>query len=130
MAIDTKKHRLFIGCRKPRKLIVMSTDDGKVLADLPIGDTVDATKVDGNQVFASCRDGSLSVAGETSPGKYEIQQVVKTGQGAATMGLDPTTHTIYLPAAEYEPPKAGTAGRGPMVPGSFMILEVARRTAR
>jgi DNA-binding beta-propeller fold protein YncE len=28
MSIDTKKHRLFIGCRKPQKLIVMSTEDG------------------------------------------------------------------------------------------------------
>src|SRR5580704_8432541 len=37
LSIDTAKHRLFIGCRKPQKLIVMSTDDGKVLADLPIG---------------------------------------------------------------------------------------------
>ena len=45
MAIDAKTHRLFIGCRNPQKLIVMSTDDGKVLADLPIGAGVDATKV-------------------------------------------------------------------------------------
>ena len=33
MAIDRKTHRLFIGCRNPQKLIVMSTEDGKVLAD-------------------------------------------------------------------------------------------------
>src|SRR6266550_88964 len=33
MSIDTEKHRLFIGCRKPQKLIVMSTADGKVLSD-------------------------------------------------------------------------------------------------
>lgn len=130
MSMDTNTHRLFIGCRKPQKLIVMSTDSGKVLADLPIGDTVDATKIDGNQVFASCRDGSLTVARETSPGKYAVQQVVTTGQGAATMGLDPTTHTIYLPAAEFEPPRPGATGRGPMKPGTFMILEVARHAAQ
>ena len=82
MSIDTEKHRLFIGCRKPQKLIVMSTDDGKVLASLPIGDTVDATKTDSGLVFASCRDGSLAVARETSPGKFEIIQTVKTGPGA------------------------------------------------
>src|SRR5207249_1579442 len=33
MSIDTRKGRLFIGCRKPQKLIVMSTANGKVLAD-------------------------------------------------------------------------------------------------
>src|ERR1700687_1753258 len=96
LSIDTAKRRLFIGCRKPQKLIVMSTDDGKVLADLPIGESVDATKIEGDQLFASCRDGSLALAGETSPGKFEILQTVKTAPGAATMGLDSMTHTFYL----------------------------------
>jgi hypothetical protein len=123
ISIDTKKKRLFIGCRKPQKLIVMSTVDGKVLADLPIGEGVDATKIDGGQAFASCRDGSLAVAAETSPGKFEIVQTVKTGTGARTMGLDPTTHKIYLPTAEFADPKPG--GRAAMKPGTFMIIVVA-----
>ena len=59
MAIDRKTHRLFIGCRNPQKLIVMSTDDGKVLADLPIGAGVDATKFHAGQAFASCGDGHV-----------------------------------------------------------------------
>jgi DNA-binding beta-propeller fold protein YncE len=52
MSMDTARRRLFIGCRKPQKLIVMSADDGKILAQLPIGAGVDATKFDGD-VFAS-----------------------------------------------------------------------------
>src|ERR1700682_5143102 len=44
MSIDTSKRRLFIGWSKPQKLSVLSTDDGKILADLPIGANVDATK--------------------------------------------------------------------------------------
>jgi hypothetical protein len=126
MSIDTKNHRLFIGCRKPQKLIVMSTNDGKVISDLPIGAGVDATKIDGGQAFASCRDGSLAVASETSPGKFEIVQTVKTPQGARTMGVDPTTHKIYLPTAEFEEPKPGATGRPAMKAGTFMIVVVAR----
>jgi hypothetical protein len=122
MAMDTKTRRLFIGCRKPQKLIVMSADDGKVLSDLPIGAGVDATKIDAGQAFASCRDGSLAVARETSPGKFEIVQTVKTPQGARTMGIDPTTHTIYLPTAEFE---TGATGRPAPKPGTFMIVVVA-----
>jgi hypothetical protein len=122
MSIDTKTRRLFIGCRKPQKLIVMSTDNGKVVSDLPIGAGVDATKVDQGQAFASCRDGSLAVASETSPGKFEIVQTVKTPQGARTMGIDPTTHTIYLPTAEFE---TGSTGRPAPKPGTFMIVVVA-----
>ena len=130
MSIDTKKGRLFIGCRKPQKLIVMSTVDGKVLSDLAIGESVDATKFHEGQAFASCRDATLTVAAETSPGKFEIVQTVKTATGARTMGLDPTTNKIYLPTAEFEPPKPG-AKRGPAAkPGTFMILVVARAGAK
>jgi hypothetical protein len=129
MAMDTKKHRLFIGCRNPAKLIVMSADDGKVLADLPIGQGVDGTKFDNDHVFASCRDGSLAVVGETSPGKFEILQIVKTALGARTMGIDPTTHRIYLPTSEFETPQPGATGWPPMKPDTFMVLVVARPTS-
>jgi hypothetical protein len=124
MSIDTKTRRLVIGCRNPRKLIVMSTDDGKVLSDLPIGERVDATKVENGQVFASCRDGSLSVAGEKSPGKYEIVQVVKTHVGASTMAIDSSTHRIYLPAAEFEDSKDGPKAQPKPKAGTFMIVVV------
>ena len=126
LSIDTEKHRLFIGCRKPQKLIVMSTDDGKVLADLPITAGVDATKFDGHQAFASCRDGKLQVAGETAPGKFEIQQTVTTPVGAKTMDVDPETHKAYLPTFEFEEQKPGATGRPTAKPGSFMIVVVAR----
>ena len=126
MSIETKKHLLFIGCRKPQKLIVMSTDDGRVVAALPIGAVVDATKVDDGLAFASCGDGTLAVSGEISPGKFGIVQSLKTRQGARTMGLDPTTHRIYLPTAEFEERKLGTTGRPATKPDTFMIVVVAR----
>jgi len=126
MSMDTKRRLLFIGCRKPPKLIVMSADDGKVLADLPIGEGVDATKVDDGQAFASCRDGTLVVVGEPSPGKFQILQSVTTPVGARTMGIDATTHTIYLPTAEFEQPKAGATGGPAAKPDSFKIVAVGR----
>jgi YVTN family beta-propeller protein len=122
LAIDPDKHRLFIGCRKPQKLIVMSAEDGKVLADLPIGAGVDATQFDGD-IFASCRDGTLAVARETSLGKFAIVQSLATKPGAKTMGLDPTTHTLYLPTAKFEPETAAQPRPVPK-PDTFMILVV------
>lgn len=127
LSIDTAKRRLFIGCRNPQKMIVMSTDDGKVIADLPIGAGVDATRFDGQQAFASCRDGKLNVTGETSPGKFEIVQTVTTALGARTMDVDTATHKIYLPTAEFEEQKPGATGRPAAKPGSFMIVVVARQ---
>ena len=126
MSIDAKKRRLFIGCRNPQKLIVMSADDGKLLADLPIGAGVDATRFDGNQAFASCRDGKLEIAGESAPGKFEILQTVTTPLGARTMDIDPEMHKVYLPTAEFEDSNPQSPGRPRTKPGSFMIVVVAR----
>jgi len=123
LGMDRVRRRLYVGCRKPQKLIVMSADDGKILADLPIGAGVDATHFDGD-AFASCRDGSLAVARETAPGKFEIVQNVLTPKGARTMGIDPTTHTVYLPTAEFGPPAQGQT-RPSAKPGSFMIVVVS-----
>jgi DNA-binding beta-propeller fold protein YncE len=123
MSMDPERRRLFVGCRKPQKLIVMSAEDGKVLANLPIGAGVDATEFDNGYVFASCRDGSLAVAQETAPGKYEIVQNLKTRPGAKTMAIDRATHTIFLPTAEFG--KQTDARSRPIAqPETFMIVVV------
>jgi DNA-binding beta-propeller fold protein YncE len=130
LAFDTKSHRLYVGCRNPQKLIVVSSVDGKVLADMPIGSGVDATAYYGAQAFASARDGSLTVVGEKG-GKFEVDQVVKTPLGARTMALDPATRTIYMATAEYaDPATASTTPRPAMKPDSFMIVEVAPKAER
>jgi DNA-binding beta-propeller fold protein YncE len=122
MALDAGKGRLFIGCRGPQKLIVMSTKDGKVLSDLPIGEGVDAIKLDSGEAFASTAGSQLFVAKETSPGKFDMVQTVKTGEGARTMGVDPANHRIYLPSAEFG---TGSNGKQTAKPGTFKILVVA-----
>lgn len=124
MALDERNHMLFIGCRNPQKMIVMSTEDGKVVADLPIGAGVDATKIDGAQAFASCGDGTLTVVGQKD-GKYQVEQVVKTRDGARTMDIDPSTHTIYLATAELQPLAPGQRRPQPK-PDTFMIVEVGQ----
>jgi hypothetical protein len=123
MSIDTAKHRIFVGCRKPQKLLVMSTDDGKILADLPIGAGVDATRWDGQQAFASTREGKLGVA-EEKGGKWEIVQTVTTGVGTKTMDIDAAAHKIYMPTAEFEEAKAG--GRPSAKSGTFMVVVASR----
>src|SRR5215467_2886120 len=121
MAMDTKGRFLFVGCRKPQKLVVMSADNGKVLTDLPIGTGVDATKFDDGEAFASTGDGALTVAAETLPGKFGIVQTVQTARGARTMTVDSSTHKVYLPTAEFEPQPAGATGRPTPKPDSFII---------
>ena len=124
LAIDMENHKLFIGCRNPQKMLVMSTDDGKLVGDLPIAAGVDATRWDGHQAFASTREGKLSFA-EEKDGKWETVQTVTTGLGTKTMDIDNAAHKIYLPTAQFEEAKPGT--RPAAKPETFMIVIVARR---
>lgn len=123
MSIDAKSHRLFVGCRKPQKLVVISTTDGKVEGSVDIGAGVDATAVDEGHAFASCRDGSLTVVSDKA-GKVDVEQVVKTVYGAKTLGVDSATHLIYLPTADFE---ASSAPRPKAKPNSFKIVVVGRK---
>lgn len=126
MSIDVHDHLIFIGCRNPQKLIIMSTETGKVVAALPIGSVVDATKFAAGHVFASCGgSGELFVASQQG-GKWRIDQIVKTAMGARTMDIDRRTHTIYMPTAEMGPPAAGER-RPHMKPNTFMIVEVRQQ---
>ena len=124
MSIDEHNHLLFIGCRDPQKLIIMDSQTGKVVAALPIGSGVDATKFADGEAFASCGNGELVVASQKN-GTWQIDHVVKTPSGARTMDLDRSNHIIYLPTAEAEPAEAGQRPR--MKPDSFMIVEVSRQ---
>ncbi len=121
MAMDREKHRLFIGCRKPQKMIVMDADNGKVLADLPIGAGVDATAFDDGNAFASCRDGTVTVVRETSLGTFAVIKTIQTRAGARTMCVDSKTHKLYLPTAEF-PATAPSQGRPTPLADSFMIV--------
>ncbi len=129
MAIDTAHHRIFCGCHN-RKMVMLDTTSGKVVAEVPIGQGVDACAFDpGTQLaFASCGDGTVTIAHEDSPDKLSVVQTLTTERGARTMALDPTTHRIYLPDAKFEAVAAGEnggerrRGRGRMVPDSFKIL--------
>jgi hypothetical protein len=71
--------------------------------------------------FASCGDGTTTIAHEDSPDKLTVVQTLTTERGARTMALDPKTHKIYLPSAKFEAPAEGQR-RGRMVPDSFKIL--------
>ncbi len=128
LAIDAAHHRLFSGCRSG----VMAVSDaaaGKLVATVPIGQGVDATRFDpGTQLaFASCGDGTISVLHEDSPDHYTVVQTVKTMEGARTMELDPATHTLYTASAKFGPRPANGRGRAPVLPGSFTLLTLTPR---
>jgi DNA-binding beta-propeller fold protein YncE len=127
ISMDRGTHRLFIGCRN-NKLVVMNAVDGTIVANFPIGAFVDATAFRDGLAFASCGDGSLTIIREVSPDKFELAQVLKTELGARTMAVDPTGVMIYLPTADLTfPPGSTPAHPRPVpVPETFRILVVTQ----
>jgi DNA-binding beta-propeller fold protein YncE len=122
MAIDLKNHRLFLGCGN-KMMVMMDSTSGKVITSVPIGQGVDANAFDPGTgfAFASCGDGTTTIAHEDTPDKLTVVQTLETQRGSRTMTLDPKTHRIYLAAAKFEAPAEGQR-RGKMVPDSFKIL--------
>lgn len=130
MAIDTAHHRLFSGCRSG----VMAVSDyqaGKVVATVPIGTGVDGAGYDAasGNAFASNADGTLTVVHQDSPDQYHVAESVATPQGSRNMGLDPTTHRVFVVSAKFGPPPAGGRGRPQVLPGSFALLVIERDPA-
>ncbi len=99
MAIDLEHHRLFLGCDN-KKMVMLDSTTGKVLATVPIGAGVDANAFDpGTQLAFSSNgeEGTTTIAKEVGD-KLMVVQTLKTVVGARTMTIDPMTHLIYLPA--------------------------------
>ena len=127
LALDRVHRRLFSVCGNGQ-MAVSDADAGRVVATLPIGRGVDGAAFDPatQNAFASCgADGVMTVVHETSPGQFAVIATVPTQRGARTITLDERTHRLYLSTASFGEPAAGQR-RPPMIPGSFVVLEVAR----
>lgn len=63
---------------------------------------------------------------DVSADKFTMVETVKTEVGARTMAVDPKTHRLFLPSADYEPPATPTKEnqnpRRKMIAGSFKVL--------
>ena len=132
LAFDSKNHILFVACREPQAMVILNSNDGKIITTLPIGAGTDGAVFNPAtmEAFSSQRDGTLTVVKENSPTSFAVEQTVTTMPSAKTLTLDSKTNHIFLIAASYAAPApapaGGRAGRGQMVPDSFSILEVGK----
>ena len=109
-------------------MTMLDTETGKVIATVPIGAGVDGCEFDDatQLAFASCGDGTTTIAREEAPNKLAVIQILKTERGARTMALDPQTHRIYLPTAQFQPPPSPSPGASPgrpsVMPNTLKLL--------
>ncbi len=127
IALDAPHHRLFSTCHN-KMMTMLDTQSGKVVGTAPIGSGVDGAAFDDSTqlVFASCGEGVTNILKEETPDKLTVVQTLKTERGARTMALDPKTHRIYLPTAQFQPPPSPAPGAPParptIVPNTLKLL--------
>lgn len=128
LTIDPKA-RLYSVCDN-KMMIVSDPAAGRVLGTPAIGAGPDGVAFDDGYAFsANGRDGTITMVGETSPGKFEAVATIQTQAGARTIGADQKAHKLYLPVADFAPAaesKEGKRARPQPIPDSFQILVVGR----
>ena len=126
IALDATHHRLFSTCHN-KMMEMLDTTSGKVVSSVPIGAGVDGCAFDDatHLAFASCGEGTTTIAKEDGDTLTTVQ-TLKTERSARTMAIDPKTHRIYLPSAQFEPPATPSPGASPtrpkMVPNTMKVL--------
>jgi YVTN family beta-propeller protein len=130
LAFDIPGHRLFAVC-DGKKMAVVDSNSGKVIATPAIGDGPDAANYSPskNIAFASCGEGVLAVVDASKP-DYPTIESLPTQRGARTMTYDPSTDRAYVVTAEFGPRPAPTADnprpRPTILPGSFQVIVIGR----
>jgi DNA-binding beta-propeller fold protein YncE len=98
MALDETRHRLFIGFRKPARLVVVDTESGKVVAQLESPGDADDIFYDGSRrrVYVSGGEGSVGIFQQKDADHYEAIARSPTAAGARTALFVPELNRLYL----------------------------------
>ena len=97
LALDAAHHRLFSTAGN-RKLIVMDTETGAIIAVIPIGAEVDGAGYDPvlRRVYSANGVGTMTVIQQDSADQYHVLENAPTHFGGHSLVVDPATHRIYV----------------------------------
>ena len=98
MYLDELNHRLFVGCRRPARLLVIDMANGKTVANLEISGDTDDLFYDAShkQIYVSCGAGFIDVIKQNSADSYELREKIPTVSGARTSFFSPENGELYL----------------------------------
>lgn len=120
LSYDPKSKYLFSACSESQLLVVMNSENGKVISALPIGKGCDgcAFNPKTKDIFTSNGEGTLTIIHQESASSYKIVQTLNTRKSARTITCDPVTGKLYLSSADVTMEN----GKRKIVPGSFAII--------
>jgi DNA-binding beta-propeller fold protein YncE len=103
MALDEVNHRLFVVTRKPGKLIVLNSDDGKLIADLSAVGFVDDMSYDAQRKrLYLAGDQFVDVFEQKDADHYALLARIPGSFRAKTAILVPELHRYYLAVPHHE----------------------------
>jgi DNA-binding beta-propeller fold protein YncE len=98
MAYDEPHRRLLIVCRKPGTLLVMDSDNGKIITQLPAAERSDDIAFDSasGRIYVPGGDGRIFVFKQNSADQYELLGKVASEPGAKTCQLVPSLARFFV----------------------------------
>jgi YVTN family beta-propeller protein len=86
MALDEVHHRLFVGCRKPAKLVVIDTSTGKAIAGVDCAGDTDDVWYDParSRIYVTGGEGAITVIEQSDADHYRAVEKLSTAPGART----------------------------------------------
>lgn len=98
IALDEANHRLFVGCRRPARLLVLNTDSGDLVATVNISSDPDDLFYDGKRrrLYAICGEGSVDVIEQIDPDHYKPSAKISTASGARTGLFVPESDELFV----------------------------------
>ena len=104
IAIDKLNGRIMVACEESKKVVILSTTTGKVVATAPMGDKTDGLiyEQEFHLIITSDGSGSATVIQQETPDKYNVIQTVKTRPGFKTISYERKTHRFFITGAELD----------------------------
>ena len=98
MALDEAHRRLFIGARRPPRLVVLDTLTGKPVAEVAIDGFADDLFYDPirQRIYISCGEGFIDVIEQHDAGHYRLLTRLPTAEDAATSAFSAQLKSLYL----------------------------------
>jgi DNA-binding beta-propeller fold protein YncE len=109
MALDEKNHRLFVGCRKPAKVLIYDTTYGSYIGKVDCVGDADDLYYDSERrmIYVTGGQGYITVINEVDPYLYKVVANISTSPGARTSYFEPAAATLYVAVPERRDQPAG-----------------------
>jgi hypothetical protein len=98
IALDEKMHRVFVGCRRPARLLVFDSASGKTVGMTESGGDADDMSFDvsGKRIYLACGDGVISTIEQVDSDHYKKLSDTPTAQSARNSLFVPELKMFYL----------------------------------